>query len=712
MGKNNNIYRLLPILFIILLIFILFGRTLFPEKFEIIYGGDLLTQFYFWKGYLVDNLKQGQIPFWNPYNFSGTPFLAHPGVAPFYPATIIFLLFPLYLAFSLNYALHLFIGGVGMYLLARKYGDWMSSLTASSIFILSGYFAARIYAGHVDLLNTSVWIPWVFLSFKNILERPTKSNVLSGVLFFSLEILAGYSAYVVFTIEFIFLYCLYYFYTQKLHKNFQGIKRIVFSLSLVVVFSIAITAIQWFPTWQFTKNSIRGEGLPYEIASWGSLPLSSLKLFIDPVNREELNKISFNLGGGPKPNPFDHFVGRLPVLIVFSFILFKIFTNIKIHRDFWIFALISLFFIWISFANFITPNLHFIFYKIIPFYRYIRIPLQHLVIAVVLMPLMIGMIFSQVKNISVKILFLMLFLMELFLFDKQYIFLTQLSDRGYDHELISFLQNNLKNTRLLPDYRVISPVLRTLDLNASMKYKIETTSGYDPMILKNYYSFIDFMAGSVDSSIPLYNVEIPPVRLNQELIKYLNAEYILTEKESNDLNKVDSSLNLIKESDLYRLYQYKNSLPRFWLTGEVKTFRDKNELDEAILDKNYDLAKTVLLLEKDLPKLSSLGLLCSQSNRGEVREAQYKVNKIILEINLLCNSFLSSSEVYYPSWKAKINGKYTNIYQGNLAFRSMYLPKGSYKVELLYDPNEYYQGVVLFFIGILGVVVYVKKYAY
>src|SRR3990167_8418215 len=96
-----------------LLVFLFIGKALFPNPDQIIYGGDLITQFYFWKVYLAENLRQGIIPFWNPYNFSGTPFLAHPAVAAFYPATLLYLIFPLNIAFSWNYFIHLLIGALG-----------------------------------------------------------------------------------------------------------------------------------------------------------------------------------------------------------------------------------------------------------------------------------------------------------------------------------------------------------------------------------------------------------------------------------------------------------------------------------------------------------------------------------------------------------------------------------------------------------------------
>jgi len=165
-----------PLMLFALLAVIFFGKTLIPGSGKIIYGGDLLSQFYYWKGFLKDSLLSGFVPFWNPYLFSGTPFLAHPSTAFFYPATFIYLLFPLNISFSLVIAIHLLIAFAGMYRLAGRYADPISSAVAAAVFAFSGYYSARIYAGHIDLLTTSIWLPWIFLALISLLEKGFTKN--------------------------------------------------------------------------------------------------------------------------------------------------------------------------------------------------------------------------------------------------------------------------------------------------------------------------------------------------------------------------------------------------------------------------------------------------------------------------------------------------------------------------------------------------------
>lgn len=61
---------------------------------------DPFFQFEPWRIYAKSRLLQGEIPFWNPYNGGGVPFLANPQAAVFYPLNILYYFLPV--SFSLN----------------------------------------------------------------------------------------------------------------------------------------------------------------------------------------------------------------------------------------------------------------------------------------------------------------------------------------------------------------------------------------------------------------------------------------------------------------------------------------------------------------------------------------------------------------------------------------------------------------------------------
>ncbi|MEK7070258.1 MAG: hypothetical protein AAB966_00455, partial [Patescibacteria group bacterium] len=56
------------------------------------YMQDTVTQMFPWKHYLFTSFQEGVIPFWNPYQFGGAPFMGNLKSMVFYPLHIVYLL--------------------------------------------------------------------------------------------------------------------------------------------------------------------------------------------------------------------------------------------------------------------------------------------------------------------------------------------------------------------------------------------------------------------------------------------------------------------------------------------------------------------------------------------------------------------------------------------------------------------------------------------
>jgi len=105
----------------------------------------------------------GELPFWNPYSNCGVPFLAQWNTMPLYPAALIYLLFPLQWSLGFFDLLHLWFGGVGMYMLAKR---WASNRFGASIaglvFAFNGLsLNLLMWPSHMATVS---WMPWVILA--------------------------------------------------------------------------------------------------------------------------------------------------------------------------------------------------------------------------------------------------------------------------------------------------------------------------------------------------------------------------------------------------------------------------------------------------------------------------------------------------------------------------------------------------------------------
>ena len=105
---------------------------------------------------------RGEIPLWNPLSNCGLPFLAQWNTLTLYPGSLIYLLLPLPWSLNLFCVLHLFLGGLGMYFLARR---WTENNFAAAV-------AGFLFTFNGLTLNCLMWpnniaalglMPWVVL---------------------------------------------------------------------------------------------------------------------------------------------------------------------------------------------------------------------------------------------------------------------------------------------------------------------------------------------------------------------------------------------------------------------------------------------------------------------------------------------------------------------------------------------------------------------
>lgn len=106
--------------------------------------------------------RAGEIPLWNPLNLAGLPFLAQWNALALYPPSLIYILLPLPWSLNLFNLLHLYLAGLGMFSLARR---WLGHDVAASVagvgYAFSGLvISALMWPNNVAALG---WLPLVLL---------------------------------------------------------------------------------------------------------------------------------------------------------------------------------------------------------------------------------------------------------------------------------------------------------------------------------------------------------------------------------------------------------------------------------------------------------------------------------------------------------------------------------------------------------------------
>jgi hypothetical protein len=92
---------------------------------------DVITQIYPWKKITIDSWKQGQVPLWNPYSFSGTPHAANYQTAVFSPVNLLYFILPFLEAWSIMILLQPLFGIIHVFLAAGSKRSKPTSLIGS-----------------------------------------------------------------------------------------------------------------------------------------------------------------------------------------------------------------------------------------------------------------------------------------------------------------------------------------------------------------------------------------------------------------------------------------------------------------------------------------------------------------------------------------------------------------------------------------------------
>ncbi|HID08558.1 MAG TPA: hypothetical protein EYP10_15590, partial [Armatimonadetes bacterium] len=296
------------------------ARDLFPE-YQRVHAPllDVIQQYYPWRKFYRDSILRGELPLWNPYMFSGTPFVANGQSAIFYPFNALFLTMPVARAFGWIVLLHLVIAGWGMYgfLVQWRLPAWCAFIGGVA-FMLCGFLMA--WLNYITLLCTGVWLPMALLAFERSIAKVTDDgialpripHVLLSALPLAFSILAGHFQ-IAFYIWFAFAIYVLIRYGQAITaiRSACELRAMKFKFITITVqfgkatgatllFAFALAAPQLLPSVELSRMSTRADAFDYTAILANRLPPEQLIRLIVP-------NFFGNYPDGTHWNPFPKF---------------------------------------------------------------------------------------------------------------------------------------------------------------------------------------------------------------------------------------------------------------------------------------------------------------------------------------------------------------------------------------------------------------------
>ena len=265
--------------------FVLFWPVLFGGR--TLFGRDITPFFYPMKHVLVESIRSGTVPFWNPGIANGEPFFAslQPGVL--YPGSLLLYLLPLSVSFDWLVVLHFPLAGVGLFLLLRRWGrSPAAAWVGAAAFMLGGYVVS--IGNFPNNLQTVAWIPWLFWAWDRFLAHAASGRLalFSGLC--AVAFLGGEPQMLGLALLLVFLHGALRIEGRPLEqwRQFAG-------FAAAGSIALALVAVQLIPFVEFVAHSVRTMAVDMSYASARSLELAGLvHLWMPPVLDEGIHGFS------------------------------------------------------------------------------------------------------------------------------------------------------------------------------------------------------------------------------------------------------------------------------------------------------------------------------------------------------------------------------------------------------------------------------------
>jgi hypothetical protein len=264
MTKSN----IRSLFWLLLAIVAFYWKIIFTRQFSMLTIAEPVNQAYSWFHFWAESIRHGELPLWDPYAFGGRSFAGEMQPAVFYPLHLVFALFPsdsngllsprlyhLYFVFAHVLAAYF------MFALIRELGlDRFPALLAGLCYSLGGFVGVIPWP---HFLETSVWLPLQFLLMLRALEASGRRSLLYAALAgltLGMSILAGGLHIVMMQVIVLITAAAYYTRVRR-----TGWLRAAKVMATVIITGLAAGAVQLFSSSEFAARAVRfisGTSLP------------------------------------------------------------------------------------------------------------------------------------------------------------------------------------------------------------------------------------------------------------------------------------------------------------------------------------------------------------------------------------------------------------------------------------------------------------------
>ena len=705
------------ILFLALAVIVFQWKTLLTEQFTTLVGSEPVNQTYGWLHFWLRSVWQGHLPLWDPYAFAGRPFAGETQTGAWYPLHLLFALAPfnrngvLSPRFYHEYlAINRFLGAVFMFALLRELRrSHLAAFIGACAFSMGGLMKDMPWPHQ---LEACIWMPASLLflvrSFRAVARPRALLEASLAGLCLGLSILTGGIQFAMIAAICVFLAGLWYGAT-----NPPAWPRVGAALTAIVVVTVAVGAAQLVPSLEYGHHALRwikdgpfpmSDKIPYNRMDAGAWPITILTVL-------------FPLAGGVTGGEsWSIYVGALPFFLALAG-LWKWRSGICVR------FLAGIAVLGFLYALGEFSPLNGILYAVVPFLWSNREPTRFLFLTcfaiAALSSFGLDVLLEQTvprERLAAILKWIAIaaaaMLLVPGLFDQRILgiwtglnLLLILGCCAWGYYL---LRNRLSRTASLLLAAFVLFDLASFNWTPRNKADLAKTGDFyeQTLTLAQPAAFIRKLPG-----LNRVHVAVDPQPSIGEIFEVQSfwGGGVTVLRDFSQLSQREDLMNVryfirpastpdpgaIYQDAHWKIYRDDTAFPRAWMVHSAVFNTSDEDTWARVINHSIDLRR-VALLPAPLP-----APLDEAAGGDTLRFTSYQPDSMSLDVQSAGKGLLVLSEIYYPGWRATVNGQDAEVRRVDGGLRGILLKRGANRVVLTYVPVGQYSGALISLIAFL-----------
>lgn len=226
--------------------------------------------------------------------------------------------------------------------------------------------------------------------------------------------------------------------------------------------------------------------------------------------------------------------------------------------------------------------------------------------------------------------------------------------------------------------------------NTNLQHRLPSVSGYEPAILRTW---ADYMRAAEGGGKVVHSLRLllPGAGLESPLLDAVNLKYLVT------------TSSWVRQSAAGPAQKAAETQPQLLhQEGETRIYLNDGYFPRAYVVPQAlaaaDAAQALARVVENQDRLHEVVVLeraapvesFTPGGTGTAVITSYTPNQVTLRVHMDGAGYLVLADVYYPGWQATVDGMDTDVYRANSVVRAVYMPDGTHEVVFTFRPLDFY----------------------